>query len=107
MDLIQLAGVIILAAAVGEGVVEFVVSPLLDLVLPNDSWANRPLRTVIFNCLSALLGVGIAVNFRLGLFSLLGASGAYSGLDLALTGILMGRGSNYIHAFVKTYILDK
>ena len=107
MDLVQLAGIIILAAAVGEGVIEFVISPLLDLVLPSGLEGNKPLRTVVFNCLSAMLGVGIAVNFSLGVFSFLGARGFYPGLDMALTGVLLGRGSNYIHSFLKAFVLDK
>ena len=107
MDLIQLTGVIVLAAAVGEGVIEFVISPLLDLVLPSTVAGNKPTRAVVFNCLSALLGIGIAVNFSIGVFSFLGASGIYPGLDMGLTGVLLGRGSNYIHSFLKSFILDK
>lgn len=106
VDLGLLIARVILAAAIGEGVIEFIPVPILNVFLPNVE-ENKPVRTVILNLLSALLGAGIALNFALGLFALLGARGLIFCLDPILTGILLGRGSNYIHAFVKKFILDK
>jgi hypothetical protein len=106
MEVMQLIGLIILAAAVGEGVIEFLPVPILDKFIPNIE-ANRPVRTVILNILSAVLGVGIAVNFGLGLFSLLGAAGHLGAMDEVLTGVLVGRGSNYVHNFVEKFIISQ
>lgn len=102
MELVQLIALVVLAAAVGEGVIEFIPVPLLNLTTCSDK-----IRTAILNTLSALLGVGIALNFQLGLFSLLGGTGTFAVVDPVLTGILVGRGSNYIHGFIKKFIINK
>lgn len=106
MDLVQLVGLIVLAAGVGEGIIEFIPVPVLNVVMP-DSERNRTRRTFVLNLLSALLGVGIALNFRLGVFALLGATGQLAVLDPVLTGILIGRGSNYAHGFIKRFVMEK
>lgn len=114
MELVQLIGLIVLAAAVGEGIIEFIPVPLLNLILPKSGWQepeihdrNSMLRTCILNTLSAILGVGIALNFNLGVFGLLGATGQIRVLDSILTGILIGRGSNYAHGFIKRFVMEK
>ncbi len=95
---------VILAAAAGEGIIEFIPVPIINLFLAPD---EKKVRTVILNFLSALLGVGLAINFDLGLFALLGAGGRMALVDAVVTGILIGRGSNYIHGFIKNYILQE
>jgi hypothetical protein len=105
-ELVRRAAIIILSAAVGEGAIEFVVVPILNIWVA-DNEANRPLRTVILNWCSALLGVGIALNFRLTLWGLLQAQGTVPVVAQALTGVLIGRGSNYIHGFVEKYLFKR
>ena len=105
MEPVMLIGLLVLAAAIGEGIIEFIPAPLMNLFLP-DVEENRPLRAFVLNTLSALLGVGIALNFDLGLFSLLGVTGQIAFLDSVLTGVLIGRGSNYAHGFIKKFILE-
>lgn len=95
---------VVLAAAAGEGIIEFIPVPIINLFLPSE---EKKVRTVILNLLSALLGVGLAINFELGLFSLLGAGGHLALVDAIVTGVLIGRGSNYIHGFIKNYILQE
>jgi len=79
IDLIWMAtttGLVILAAAAGEGLIEFLIVPIVNAI----SWTtdipeHKERRTVILNLLSALLGVGIALNFHLGIFLLMGTVG--------------------------------
>lgn len=103
MITLQVGALALLAAAVGEGIIEFLVSPLIGLFLPNTP-SNIEKRTVIFNYCSAVLGVGIALNFSISLFAMLGAEGYLSSADNILTGILLGRGSNYVHDLLKRFI---
>jgi len=108
MGIFQALGLVILAAAVDEGVIEFIISPVLEIFAKTkDTEENKPQRTVILNGLSAILGVLIAVNFSIGLFVLLGGSERFAGVDQVLTGVLVGRGSNYIHGFVEKFIINR
>lgn len=103
MEIIGAAVIILLAAAVGESVIEFVAKPLVKRALRGDEREED--RKIVYNLLSALLGIGIALNFGLGLFKMVGAYGQILQLDMILTGILIGRGSNWVHDFVTRYIL--
>ena len=103
MELGGLVVLVVLAAAMGEGVIEFIPVPILDWLKVTD----KGVRTVILNLLSALLGVGIACNFHLGLFTFLGAAGDIEIVDQIITGVLIGRGSNYIHGLIKRFVLKE
>jgi len=95
--------VILFAAAVGEAVIEFLLVPVVDLFIHK---TETKIRTVIFNSLSGLLGVGIAFTFSLCLFQMLGAVSNFIGVDEVLTGIVIGRGSNFAHGLLKKYFLS-
>lgn len=95
--------VILFAAAVGEAVIEFIVAPVVGLFVTKE---KLKVRTVIFNSLSGLLGVGIAFTFSLCLFKMLGAMSNFMGVDEILTGIVIGRGSNFAHGLLKKYFLS-
>jgi len=95
--------VILFAAAVGEAVIEFVIVPVVDLFVTKE---EVKIRTVVFNSLSGLLGVGIAFTFSLCLFKMLGAISNFIGVDEILTGVVIGRGSNFAHGLLKKYFLS-
>ena len=98
---------IFFAATVCEGLIEFLVTPILDALLPSDVPKNVKARTVVFNFLSAGLGVVVAVSFHLETFKLLGGASDYSLIDSILTGALLGRGANWIHTLIQTFFLKK
>ena len=95
--------VILFAAAVGEAVIEFLLVPVVDLFVHK---TETKVRTVIFNSLSGTLGVGIVFTFSLCLFKMLGAVSNFAGVDEVLTGIVIGRGSNFAHGLLKKYFLS-
>lgn len=49
-----------------------------------------------------LVGVLIAINFNIDMFSLMGITGAAPIVNKILTGILIGNGSNFIYDLVHT-----
>lgn len=98
---------IFFAATVSEAVIEFLVTPILDAVMPKEIPKNLKLRTVVFNWLSAIFGVVIAVGFHLETFRLLGGAGRYAYIDQVLTGILLGRGANFVHTLIQTFLLKQ
>ena len=55
--------------------------------------------------ISALLGISLCLAYGVDIFEdLLGVSALFDPVGEALTGIILGRGSNYIHDFYKTYV---
>lgn len=55
---------------------------------------------------SALTGVGLAFYYQLDLLALIGELEA-TPVGYLLSGLIIGRGANYLHDFVSTYILQK
>ena len=102
-ELLQKVILILAVAAGGEGAIEFLFSPVLDLILEE---GKEKVRTVCFNFASALLGVCLAFGFDLGVVSLLGGVDQFGWLDRAFTGVLIGRGSNWMHAFFKKFMVS-
>ena len=52
--------------------------------------------------LAAIIGVIASFNFQIDLFEILGLTGVVPVISKILTGILIGRGSNYVADFIKT-----
>ena len=54
---------------------------------------------------SALVGVGLCLGYGLDLFhDLLGLSPLFGPLGQVLTGLILGRGANYVHDFYSRFI---
>jgi len=51
---------------------------------------------------SVILGIVVAVNFRLDIFEYFGLQSYIPYMSKILTGIIIGRGSNYVADFMKT-----
>ena len=102
--------VILFAATVGEAVIEFWAAPVIDYFMRRKKGVFKEdettLRTIVFNGLSGVLGIGIAFAFSLRLFTMLGAVNNFVGVDEVLTGIVVGRGSNFAHGLLKKYFLS-
>ena len=107
--IVGVALMIVFAAAMCEGAIEFVVMPFLDTLKGHIS---ETVRIGIVQLISAVAGVAIAYTFDLGLFCWLagvagvGFSERLAGSDNLLTGIAIGRGSNYVHLLVKRFIVS-
>jgi len=103
-DLAALALLVLLAAVVGEGTIEFLVAPLVRMWIRSEDDVAREARTIVLNSLSGVLGVLIAFTFNLGLFTALGGEARWAEIDLVLTGVMIGRGSNYAHVLLKRFM---
>ena len=62
----------------------------------------EPLRWALMY-VAAAVGVGLSFYYGLDLVSLI-FEGAPSPVGIALTGLAIGRGANYLHQFVSTYL---
>ena len=102
-ELLTKALLFLALAAGGEGVIEFLVSPLVDLALSPEK--NRE-RTVVFNYASAILGVCLTLGFNIGLVELFGGTSTLTWLDPVFSGILIGRGFNWLHGYFKKFMVS-
>ncbi len=103
MDILQTVVIIVFAAAVGEGINEFFVLPWLDAV--KGRW-NETARIQVYRMWSGLVGVGIAWELNLDVFALLSANPLHPIVGNILTGLLLGRGSNWLHELLKKFVLS-
>jgi hypothetical protein len=104
----KLVAIFVLAAVI-EGVVELF-GQFVALVYPGDSESQpaqeyeRKLRIYTRLALVVSTGVGVVFCFwgRVGILELLDISHSFpEGVDYALTGVLIGRGSKSVHDFVR------
>jgi len=101
MELAIKIAVLVLAAAVGEGINEFFFIPWLDMA--KGKW-NEVVRVQLARIWSGLVGVAIAWELGLSIFALLGVEPLHPIMGYVLTGLLIGRGSNYVHEFINRFV---
>ena len=104
MDIFVNVLMIIFAAAAGEGIIEFLIAPVVTLLFGKEE--QLALRTIINNLASALLGVLLAIGCNLCAFSIFQAVETLPFLDNVITGLLIGRGSNWVHNLFKRFLVD-
>lgn len=113
MELAQRVILLLLAAAVGEGINEFFFLPWFDgLKVPEGETSKRSrwCETVRIQCMrlwSGAVGIFIAWQLSLEIFGMLGATLVWPVAGYVLTGLVVGRGSNYLHELLKRYITER
>lgn len=103
MDIATKVVLIVFAAATGEGVNEFFFLPWLDGLKDK---INETVRVQAMRLWSGLVGVGIAWELNLDVFALLGGELRHPLAGNILTGLLIGRGSNWVHELLKRFITE-
>jgi hypothetical protein len=92
-----------------EGFMEYLVMPLIQ-------WLALKLKVKpdqVPKYASAAIGVGLSFYYRLDIIALLAkmagdeAHAGLTTLGIIITGVLMGRGSNYLHQFVSKFFPPK
>ena len=91
---------ILLLAALAEGIVEYFLKPW---VKPDG--VEVPLwRSMVLRYSAAVVGVGLCLAYAVDLLSLIGLVGRVPFVGEVLTGLLVGRGSNYINDFIDRWV---
>ena len=103
MDVLKIIIGVVALAALGEGIVEFFVAPLLDLAKGK---LNDTLRQQAQRMCSAGVGVAIAFNYSLGVGMILEMPARWSAVDTVLMGLLIGRGSNAVHEWIERFATE-
>jgi len=103
MGTIAILGIMLLLAVVVEGLVEYFAGKPFDNIA-----ALTPFKWTL-PYIAAVVGVAGAFNYQLDLFStlgdFLGRAVPVSALGIVLTGLAVGRGSNYLHDVVKRFFV--
>ena len=100
--LVTKALLVLFASVINEAVNEFFFTPFLDLLRDR---IDETVRVQIIRLWSGIVGIGIAYEFQLMLFAMMGTGALHPWADIALTGLLLGRGSNFIHDLLKRFVL--
>ena len=108
MDIQTFSAIFILATLV-EALIEHLVKPFL--------WPNAELeeaeaqtvhlsdnvRDIILRYLSAALGVGLCLAYKQDLLACAGLMGIHPAIGQVITGLVIGRGANYLHDLVSRW----
>jgi hypothetical protein len=114
MEIANFATVLILATLV-EGIVEHLVKPLF-FPTPNEEETEedaelvhlRPAaRDVLLRYTAAIVGVLLCLAYQADLLALAGLSTAPPLVGYLVTGIVVGRGANYLHDLVSRWALTE
>jgi hypothetical protein len=109
---VQLAGIVLLAA-ITEALVEFFAAPVVDLVrsrtplAPERQDGTEPVDwfDIGLRCVSAAVGVILCVLYGADLLALAGLTAPLAPwLGAVVTGLLAGRGANFLHDFASKYL---
>jgi hypothetical protein len=85
-------------AGLDEGLIEYLFGTPMDKIA-----ALKPYKWLLMY-LSALAGIGLAFWYQLDLSALIPGV-TVSWVGMLLTGIMLGRGANYVHDIIKTYLV--
>ena len=100
MEIAALTGILILAALV-EALMEHLIAPLADTVTPPDQehWRELGMRY-----LAALVAIALCFTYRADLFAILGIQSPWPWVGYLLTGLVIGRGANWVHDFAGRWL---
>jgi hypothetical protein len=110
--LATVTGILVLAA-LAEALVEYLFSPIIKAGKENDMQpepaANQPLagldwRVLAFRYTSAGVGVCLCIIYETDLFQYFGLYPPWPWIGWVITGLLIGRGSNFVHDFASTWL---
>ena len=97
---------ILVLATVAEALVEHLFAPIVDAraegeTIPPSGWDWRP---IVLRYTSLFLSVLLAITYRADLLLLLNLTPPWPWVGWVITGLLIGRGSNFIHDFATRWL---
>ena len=105
--LTQITGILVLAT-IAEALVEHLFAPLVDLrdanTMEPQPGALLDWRALILRYISVFIGVLLCIVYRVDLLTTFDLSSPWPWFGYAITGILIGRGSNFIHDFAGRWL---
>lgn len=102
-NILKIVALVIFAASVGEAVCEFLFMPLIGRL---KRWLDAEAVVLVQQWWSALVGVAIAYELGLDVFTLLDGAVLHPWVGWVFTGCVIGRGSNFVHDLLKRQVLE-
>lgn len=90
----------LILAFLAEGMTEYFFGPLFERLA---NWTGVP-ELGDLRYIAALVGVGLSFGYALDVLAALGFESVWPWLGQLLTGIMVGRGSNYMHDFIGMFV---
>jgi hypothetical protein len=97
---VKVIGVVV-PAFIGEAIVEYLLKDHLSLVLKAEE-----VKDLVAKYGAAVVGVALCLLYRVDVVSLVGLEAVWQPGAFIVTGLLIGRGANFVHDFVKTYLMS-
>jgi hypothetical protein len=97
METVKILAAIFALAFLAESLTEYLFGTLADKVT-----ALTPYRWTLMY-ISAAVGVGLAFHYQFDVISLI-LSSTITWVGILLTGLVIGRGANFVHQFVSEYL---
>ena len=109
------ASSILILSAIAEAIVEHIFSPILDTRDPAgeqptpDTMEPEPARVLDWPALtlryiSVLIGVALCIVYQVDLLAYFNLQSPWPWVGWLITGVLIGRGSNFIHDFASRWL---
>jgi len=97
---------ILVLATVAEALVEHLFAPIIDArgddeIIPPSAW---DWRAITLRYTSVLLSVLLTITYQADILLLLNLSPPWPWVGWVITGLLIGRGSNFIHDFATRWL---
>jgi hypothetical protein len=93
-----IAGILILAT-LAESLVEYLIAPAADELADEKPW-----REIAMRYIAALVGVALSSLYQTDLLAMLGLVAPWPWVGWVVTGLLIGRGSNFVHDFASRWL---
>jgi hypothetical protein len=97
MDIVSLIALALALAFLAESMVEYLFGQAVDHIPSLHAWR----WSLIY--VAMLAGVGLSYYYRLDLINVI-VQAEPTPLGMLLSGLIIGRGANFVHEFVSTYL---
>ena len=97
---------ILVLATIAEAIVEYLVAPIMDARGPNSTEPKTALDwpALALRYFAALIGIALCITYRVDLLAFFNLTSPWPWVGWVITGILIGRGSNFIHDFASRWL---
>jgi hypothetical protein len=97
---------ILVLATIAEALVEYLLAPIVEAKGPSGSKSETavPWRSLALRYCAALIGVALSVVYQVDLLAFFNLSSPWPWVGWVITGILIGRGSNFVHDFASRWL---
>ena len=106
--LTAITGILVLAS-LSEAIVEYLFAPIVDVgphdePIPPGGNGRLNWRVLILRYLSVFIGVSLCIIYQVDLLTFFGLASPWPWVGYLVTGILIGRGSNFVHDFASRWL---